>query len=388
MTELSDIVIAGGGPVGGTLALGLAHSGLSVTVLEARSADDSAYGEQRALALSPGTQLILDRLGVWSHLRPSVTDIRTIHISQKSRFGRSILDAADYGREALGYIVSYRALADSIQHALQRSTIKFQYQAQVKSLAPTATHCKVNYEQSGTPQEIQARLAVVADGGRSLDTLPGMQRKTHDYGQQAIVTRVAAELPHQGRAYERFAPEGPIALLPWGPRDFALVWTGDPADIEHFMALSDSEFLAALHQHFGDRVGQFTHVEERTTFPLKTSRLDPATAQRIAVIGNAAQTVHPVAGQGFNLGLRDAWELATLVQAHDDPGAESLLLAYRKNRHTDTQGAMRFTDMLVKLFSNDYPGMGLARGLGLAALELSPPAREFVVRKMSFGARG
>jgi 2-octaprenyl-6-methoxyphenol hydroxylase len=388
MTD-ADILIVGGGPVGATLALGLAGSGMKVTVLEARENQQPA-SDPRAIALSDGSRLILEQLGVWQELECHVTPIRTIHVSQKNWLGRSILRCGEFGRAALGYVVGYTELAAAIDGALAQSGINILRGACVNRLHPGVDACTVEFSRGGEDMTIAAALAIVADGGRSLDSVPGLQREVREYDQSAVVAQVEAELPHDGVAYERFTPDGPVALLPWGERSFALVWTAAPQRAEQLCGLSAANFLTELHAHFGDRVGHFVSVAGRAAFPLKLAWMRPVTAQRMAVIGNAAQTLHPVAGQGFNLGLRDAWELARLIRSTPaaELGGEAMLTRYRSMRRPDTGGGMLFTDLLVRTFSNDIPGIGAVRGLGLAALECCAPARNFLVRKMSLGARG
>jgi 2-octaprenyl-6-methoxyphenol hydroxylase len=386
---MADVTIVGGGPVGATLALGLADSGFRVEVLEARVGPEQP-GDPRAIALSEGSRLILQRLGVWADVERHATAIRTIHISQKNRLGRSVLRAEDYDHAALGYVVGYAELAAAIDLALQSSGVEVLRGTRVTSVAPAAAHCTVRFEQDGQVSEKEIALAVVADGGRTLDVVPGLHRTVHEYGQSAVVARVAAVLPHEGVAYERFTPDGPIALLPWGESTYALVWTVHPSRAEELCHLDPAEFLAQCHAHFGDRAGKLISVSGRAAFPLKLARVRPVTAPHLAIIGNAAQTLHPVAGQGFNLGLRDAWELAGLVRSTSVQtlGSDDMLNQYRVARRMDTGGGMLFTDFLVRSFSNDLPGLGLLRGAGLMALELCAPARDFVVRKMSLGARG
>jgi 2-octaprenyl-6-methoxyphenol hydroxylase len=386
---MTDVTIVGGGPVGATLALGLADSGLQVTVLEAREKLDQP-GDPRAIALSEGSRLILQRLGVWGMVERHATPISTIHISQKNRLGRSVLRAEESGHEALGYVVGYAELAAAIDQALQASGIEVLRGALATAVAPETDACRVQFEYTGVVHSRPAALTVIADGGRSLETVPGLSRQVHEYGQSAVVARIEAELPHHGVAYERFTPDGPVALLPWGERAYALVWTAMPARAEMLCGLDQAGFLDQCHTHFGDRAGRFMAVSGRAAFPLKLAWVRPATAPHLAVIGNAAQTLHPVAGQGFNLGLRDAWELAGLIRATPrlDLGGAAMLKQYRATRRMDTGGGMLFTDFLVRAFSNDWPGIGMLRGMGLTALELCVPARSFVVRKMSLGARG
>jgi 2-octaprenyl-6-methoxyphenol hydroxylase len=381
------IVIVGGGPVGGTVALALAGSGLAVTVLEARAAPE--VHDPRAIALSEGSRLILQRLGVWNALESHATPMSTIHVSEKGRLGRTILTAEQVQRPALGYVVDYSALVGSVDQAMCDAGVDVVRGASVNALLPQAASCQIRFMREGQAQEISAQLAVLADGGRSLSSIQNLKRKVHEYQQHALVARVHTELPHNGVAYERFTPNGPVALLPWGD-GYALVWTASPERAEALCGLDEQAFLSQLHQHFGDRQGAFVNVTGRSVFPLKLAWVRPVTAERIAVIGNAAQTLHPVAGQGFNLGLRDAWELAQILLSTPTEaiGSEAMLTQYRQSRRLDTGGGMLFTDLLVRTFSTDAPALGAVRGAGLVALELLAPARDFLLRKMSFGARG
>ena len=386
----ADMIVIGGGPVGATLALALRGSGVAVTVLEARSAG-AASTDQRTLALSEGSRQILQRLGVWQALTPYVTPIATIHISQRGRLGRSIMQAREQGQEALGYVLPYAALANVLDQKLAESgAAQVLFDARAVGLVSTEDNAHVRYQRDGATHECRTSLAVVADGGRSLNELPGMQREVREYGHCAVVGTVTSVLPHHNIAYERFTPEGPVALLPSGEHGFALVWTAEPAEAEALIALDEDAFLSRLHQHFGDRVGRFASIADRAAFPLKLATLRPVTGPHLAVIGNAAQTLHPVAGQGFNLGLRDAWELAATLRdvAPDAVGNPETLARYSARRRLDTGGGIFFTDFLVRSFSNDLPGLGTARGMALAALDLMVPAKHFVARKMSFGANG
>lgn len=389
MTDVADLVMVGGGPVGATLALALKGYGLTISVLEARP-NALASTDPRAIALSFGSRLILQRLGVWEALAPAATSIQAIHISQRSRLGRSLLTAEEYGVPELGCVVDYGALYGVLAAALGKSDISVQYGAQATAIETTAALAAVHYSQDGHNLQQQAALAVVADGGKSLSTLPGIHRSMHDYGQAALVARVKTELPHQHIAYERFTPDGPLALLPWGEHAFALVWTTTPEAAQALTTLDEADFLRQLHVHFGDRLGRFLQVENRGVFPLKLARAQPVTSTRLAVIGNAAQTLHPVAGQGFNLGLRDAWELAHILIAtpKEHIGGAAMLRRYQAARRPDTGGGVLFTDFLVRAFSHNVLGLGALRGAGIAALELCAPAKHFVVGKMSFGARG
>lgn len=390
MSMTSDILIVGGGPVGATLALALQAKGVAVTMLEAR-AQGASHHDQRALALSYGSRLILERLGLWAELEAKATAINTIHISQRGSLGRTRLQAKDHEQPALGYVLAYGALSAALDGALGRfPDVNVRYGAEATAIQPGAKATTVNFRQDGIVHSLDSTLVVLADGGRSLADIPGLKSETRHYGHDALVTKAQCELPHDNIAYERFTPAGPVALLPNGARDFSLVWTGKQEAIQQLLALEDEVFLQSLHEHFGDRVGRFLKVGKRMSFPLKLSYLKPVTAPHLVVIGNAAQTMHPVAGQGFNVGLRDAWELADTIAATPpvEWGREIMLKAYQQTRKTDTRGGLLFTDFLVNVFSNDIVGLSKLRGTGLGLLDILQPVKNRLVSKMSFGARG
>jgi 2-octaprenyl-6-methoxyphenol hydroxylase len=384
------IVIVGGGPVGATVALALAKQGIASTLLEARS-QGAAYPDGRALALSYGSKLILERLGVWQAIAPKATPINTIHISQKGSFGRSILRAHEHQLPALGYVVAYGVLSAALDQALLAAEhTQLIYQTEVTHITPSSDSALIDYKQNQQAQQLSCALAVLADGGRSLQEIAGLTREVKEYGHDALVTKVQAQLPHQHVAYERFTSKGPVALLPNGETEFSLVWTGKQAEIQPLLDLDDATFLKQLHAHFGDRVGQFLSVGKRLSFPLKLATLKPSTAPHLAVIGNAAQTMHPVAGQGFNVGLRDAYELAQQIAATpvERWGDAAMLQTYQQGRQVDTQRGLLFTDFLVNIFSNDIIGLSAIRGLGLGLLDVVVPLKQKIVSKMSFGSHG
>jgi 2-octaprenyl-6-methoxyphenol hydroxylase len=381
---ISPTIIVGGGPVGSILALALQQQGVAFTMLEAR-AKGASHGDTRALALSYGSRIILEKLGVWDAVSAKATAINTIHISQRGGLGRTKLNAAEHNQDAMGYVLPYGALTQALDAALDISQV--QYEAEATEIKPSELFAEVAFNQNGKSHTLQSALLVVADGGRSLGEITGITKQTKEYGHDALVSKVTAELPHNNIAYERFTPSGPMALLPNGDAGFSLVWTGEKASIDGLLQLDDATFLSQLHEAFGDRVGKFLSIGKRMSFPLKLSTLKPSTAPHLAIIGNAAQTMHPVAGQGFNVGLRDARTLADLIVDSTETalGSSSMLAAYSQQRSRDTRGGILFTDLLVNVFSNDTIGLSAIRGVGLGALELLKPAKNMLVSKMSFG---
>lgn len=382
--ESADIVIVGGGPVGSALALALRDSGLRIVLLEARAAGG---GDARPLALSYGSRLILDRLGVWPALAATATPIRNIHVSQGGGFGRVGLAAAEAGFPELGYVIDYGRVAQALAQAAAATSAQCLNGARV-----TATHgddpARVEYEYGGEQRELSAALVALADGGAAGESTT----EAIDYQQCAVTARVVSERPHNNTAYERFTAHGPLALLPDGKNEnegWALVWTTTPAHARQLCAMAPEIFLTELRTAFGGRAGNFTAVSGRAAYPLQRRRAQAA-ADHIVLIGNAAQTLHPVAGQGFNLGLRDAWELGEQINGRSTGalGSRAWLDAYQKRRRVDRSAGLGFTHALVELFSNDLLPLRLARGTGLALLGCMPPLKNFLIRRMTFGARG
>lgn len=378
---VNSVLIVGAGPVGAVCALALRQQGIAARVLEAQPAD--ARADARTLALSHGSRLILERLGVWEKLG-GVTPITRIHISQRGALGVARLAAEEIGVPALGYVLPYAELTAVLKQMLGDAGIAVEYGVAVDRIE-SGTEAATLHAADGCT--LTAPLVVVADGGRGDQAPP--PRFERDYDQMAVVCDVETELPHANQAFERFTPEGPAALLPKDDR-YALVWTARSDEAQRIAALSDAEFLATLQRHFGGRQGLFLQASPRKTFPLRLAYTGSEAAGRVVRIGNAAQTLHPVAGQGFNIGLRDAWELANLCgdTAEAEIGGSAMLAAYARGRRADVMGGLGFTDFLVRVFSNDVAPLRHARGLGLLALEALPPLKTFVARRMMFGARG
>jgi 2-octaprenyl-6-methoxyphenol hydroxylase len=382
---MHDVVIIGAGPVGTTLALAIAGQGLDVVALDARAPGDKPRGD-RSLALSYGARLILERVGVWASLarvEGAVTPITRIDVSQAGGFGMTRLHAADHGIEALGYVVSYAALQDALDDALAKTDVEVRFGTEATDVSGSIPHATVNLSDTST---VATRLAVVADGAGT--TVAGIRRSRHDYGQVALIASVWLDAPPAGVAYERFTSEGPMALLP--ERDhYGLVWTMRPHQSEALLLLDERAFLSALANRFGTRVTGFTRVASRRVFPLALERARPIVSTRAVVIGNAAQQLHPVAGQGFNLGLRDAWELAQAIldTPRESLGTPAMLARHAERRGRDRETGIAFTHGLIRAFGNDHAAIRWPRGLALTLLDAIPPAKRAFTRAMLFGLR-
>jgi 2-octaprenyl-6-methoxyphenol hydroxylase len=378
-----DIAIVGGGPVGAALLLALRESGYGVALLEARPV--MAARDPRALALAYGTRLILERLDTWAGLAGKATAIETIHVSQRGGFGRALMSAREAGVPALGYTAEYGDLYAALAERVGPDAPEAILGAQVTAVRPSAGCGLVEYTRAGDSATISARLIVLADGGKSL---PASQISVKDYGQSAVICTVRTELPHANRAYERFTHKGPIALLPLGD-DYALVWTTRNEILEERLALANADFLAQLHEAFGDRQGRFLAAGPRSAFPLRLITAAPEARAGLVRIGNAAQTLHPVAGQGFNLGLRDAWWLAETIldSTPEQLGDAEFQARYLKRRRWDVGAGIAMTDLLVEAFANDWPVLGTLRGAALSAMDALPPLKNLFARKMMFGSQ-
>ena len=377
-----DVLIVGAGPVGSALALAL-RGVCSVAVLEART-EGSIPSDPRPIALSHGSRLILERLGVWDELRPA-TPIKRIHISQRGAFGQVQLDSEEAGLPALGYVIDYIELARALSR-LVAGAGHYVGGASALTIAAGQNEVSVEYRSGMKPAHCSARLVAIADGGAAATVA---EVRARNYPQAAVTAQISSSRPHLNVAYERFTADGPLALLPAGER-LSMVWSTRPSYAKELCAMADGDFLKHLQNAFGQRLGTFMMTGPRTLFPLALKVFGAPRISRAVVLGNAAQTLHPVAGQGLNLGLRDAWELAECIvsAARDEIGEPAMLAAYSGRRRLDRRGGIWFTDSLVRLFSNDLGPLKLARGLGLSLLGAVPSAKAFIVRRMTFGARG
>mgnify|MGYP001028038219 CR=1 FL=1 len=411
MNNYHDIVIAGGGMVGVSLALQLAavlppqHSicmvegyPLPEPLAEGRPQYHPSF-DARSTALSYSTRLIYEKMQVWEELQQWLCPIDSIHVSSRGRFGSSLLRATDHGWSALGYVVENAWLGNALIQALYRQgRVEIHSPARVVGAIPHAGGVKLQLE-GKAPAVIDAALLLVADGaGSGLREQLGVAVEEKSYRQHALVANVAFAQPHRGCAYERFTDQGPVALLPLLPTEkaahrSALVWTLDPQRAQHLQACPEEEFLQALQDCFGYRLGRMLQVGERHSYPLALVQSSEQVRQGVVVTGNAAHALHPVAGQGYNLALRDVAELAAVLakgMADGLPAGDlAMLQRYHERQQADQERTIAFSDRLPALFMHSDPLLGLARDLALSGLDILPPLkREFVRHAAGVAALG
>jgi 2-octaprenyl-6-methoxyphenol hydroxylase len=391
-----DVAIAGGGLVGASLALALAPLGLRVALVEAVAPGQGEHPsfDERTTALANGSIRVFRSLGVWRHMAREATPIRSIHVSDQGRFGTTRIDAAAQGLESLGCVIPNRAIGTGLQLGLGACPA-------VETIAPARVlgseiedgWRRLSYESGGTERLLAARLVVAADGARSLvREQAGIGAEHWEYGQVAIIATLVTQRFHDHVAYERFTPQGPIAMLPLADGRCGLVWTRHPQEAARLLAAPDAEFLAELQQAFGFRLGRLLSVGRRQSYELGLWRAERHAGERLAVVGNAAQALHPIAGQGFNLGLRDAASLAEVIadaraEGDLDAGATGPLEAYAAWRDQDQRRIVAFTDGLVRLFATPFGPLRALRTAALLAFDALPPAKSALAR-LSVGASG
>jgi 2-octaprenyl-6-methoxyphenol hydroxylase len=361
-----DILIIGGGLIGAALMLALKDQGYKTLLVETKPfVDEPLDFDARSLALSPASQRILQNLNLWSYLAPFATTIETIHVSEAGRFGATRLQGDK--NNPLGHVIEMHYLQSALQHSLSSKQILAP--AKLLNLDSHSHQATISTNEGNII--IEASLIVAADGAHSIvRQLCQLPYKIKNYHQTAIIANIGLTKTHQQQAFERFTADGPLAFLPLPNNRAALVWTMQNRDVENYLTMSDKQFLIALQKIFGYRLGRLDKIGHRFSYPLQQIIMPEKTAWPVVFIGNAAQTLHPVAGQGFNLGLRD---VATLAQTIQEQGlTEKMLNLYKQRRQHDERAIVFFTDGLVELFTAKFPGLALARNAGLIALDNSP----------------
>ena len=397
MRDSFDVAIVGGGMVGASLAVALRPLRLRVALIEAVPHDAASQPsfDERTTALSNGSRRILETLGVWGDLSGAAAPISRIHVSDRGRFGFARIDAEDQGLPAMGYVLPNRSLGNALWSRIDADPdLRVFCPAQIEAVTPGAQSAQLALRAADRPlQTIDARLVVAADGAQSVVRAAfGIAAHTRDYGQTAVITTILPQRFHEHVAYERFTDAGPLALLPLADGRCTLVLTLERALVDAAMAAADAEFLAETQRRFGYRLGRLLKVGRRFAYPLALTQAVRTSAGRCVIVGNAAQSLHPVAGMGFNLGLRDVACLAELIADMHADGAPDvadprLPHLYDEWRRDDRRAIIGFTDGLVRLFSNPLGAVRLARNLGLLAFDLLPPAKS-ALSALSTGAAG
>lgn len=379
-----DLIIVGSGMVGASLAVALKNSSLRIAIVEAfaNELQQPSY-DDRGIALAYGSQRIFESMGIWSQFADHCTAISDIHVSDRGHFGVTRLSAEDEHVPALGQVITAREMGSVLNAALsQQNNLTIIRPARVKGLQQHHDFVTIELD---TDQTLTTKLLVAADGGQStIRHLLKLGALEHDYQQTAITANITTERPHNGKAFERFTDTGPIALLPMSDNRSSLIWTVKTGDETALLNATDLEFLTELQDRFGYRLGRFLRLGHRHHYPLKLMHADQPVQQRIVLIGNAAHSLHPIAGQGFNLGLRDVAALADVLSntsSNIDCGDARLLHDYQQWRQQDQENVINATSTLVSVFSNNNPLLGHGRGATLSIIEAFPPAKHYLARK-------
>lgn len=399
------VAIVGGGMSGATLALALNHltaGQMKISLVEATSIDAQSHPgfDARAIALAEGTVRSLKRLNLWDYFRPKATPIKQITVTDQHHFGRTDMSASDYHTAALGYVVELHQVGQSLWQAIKQTPAIDVYCPYEVSSYQKLNNCLTLQlsprDASQAPQalasvnlattELTADLVIAADGGHSaLAKLANIPREISDYGQSAIIANVKTSEPHILQAFEHFTEQGPLALLPMSEERYSLVWCCHHDQLQHRLSLDDDQFLAELQKAFGWRLGAFIQTGKRSAYPLRLNKTRSHITHRIAFVGNAAQTLHPIAGQGFNLGMRDLVAMAETISSAfkqgEDIGSQTVLMRYLKRRKADQRATIGLTNLLVKTFSNNQPHLVLGRNLALTAMQISKSLRDQVAHR-------
>jgi len=383
-----DIVIVGGGMIGTSLALALAPLPLSIALVEAvaRKGIEQPSFDERSTALSRSTQRMFEAMGLWAEVSAASTPITNIHVSDQGRFGFSHIDAEEQGVAALGHVVINRVLGEVLQSHLDAcENVDLYCPASIERIELGPQDVRASIIAEGRAKELCGRLLVAADGANStVREMMGISVQKRDYEQSAVIGNLLTEIELSHRAFERFTPQGPLALLPVAEGRAGFVWTVSRADAEHVLALDDNKFLSELQAQFGGRLGKFSRVGKRVAYPLMLSKALRLTATRSVLVGNAAHGLHPVSAQGFNLGMRDVAALcdcvADALRDSVDPGAATVLDRYADWRRPDHKKLVHFTDKLVRLFGSRRAGAGVLRNIGMIGFDLIPGVRRTFAR--------
>ncbi|MDH3439503.1 MAG: 2-octaprenyl-6-methoxyphenyl hydroxylase [Gammaproteobacteria bacterium] len=384
-----DIIIAGGGMIGTSLALALRPLNLKVAVVEAiaRGAEQQPSFDDRSTALSRSTQRMFEAMGLWPEIAAASTPIKSIHISDKGRFGFSHINAEEQQVEALGYVVINRLLGQVLQQALaDASNIEMICPAEITAADPGDKSVTVTIAAEGEDRHLTARLLVAADGANSaVRDMVGISAQRVDYEQWAVIGNLLPDMAPANRAFERFTEDGPIAMLPIAGDRSAFVWMNSPEVASEILDLDDAAFTARLQDAFGYRIGRFSRIGKRAAYPLALTKANGLIARRSVVVGNAAHGLHPVAAQGFNLGLRDVAALCDCIADSQstgeiDPGNASVLESYAEWRKSDQDKVLRFTDGLVHLFADSRPAVRALRNAAMIGFDLIPGVRRMFAK--------
>ena len=385
-----DVIIVGGGMAGASLACALADTGIRIAIIEAVpwQSDQQPSYDVRTISLSHGSRLIYETMGIWQQISPqAMCPINSIHISDRGHPGLTHLDRKDAGVEALGYVVENRALGAALMNRLETlGHVDLISPATVSEVEIGEDFATLFCTAEDEKLIVQGKLVVIADGGRSgLRDKLNFQTSVDDYQQTAIVCNVTPGKSHQHCAYERFTPSGPLAMLPMNDNRCWCVWAVDGEDVDEFCSLPDEQFLARLQQEFGDRLGRFRRAGKRYAYPLARNRVDRSISSRVVLVGNAAHTVHPVAAQGFNLGLRDVTWLAEVVAAahagQQDIGMLEVLQGYEDIRARDTKRVTGFTHAMIKIFTSQLPPVIAGRNAGLLVTDMVPEFKHALLKR-------